>query len=273
MPKTLVVWIRKLCQSYRTTFPNQETLYGTTDGVSRPYRTCTDVSFRFRGGTISCNLGFETHLATPPSKNPFFPKPFPPGRFKPSKVYQRRPPLKPPIAKTLFHKSLPLAPMACPWARDLYKPLNMDNIQGYPNQMPTNVNKWLPKLPGNNVITTENHIYVMGRDMDNAGIDHEDVAMKLFTSSLTEEALDWFKGLPDNHITTYDAFSTLFKSKWSRKEDGGTLATQFNQIKKKENEMVKEFISRFDRLYNQIPIDYPPTTSSVRLLYMNAYEG
>jgi hypothetical protein len=139
--------------------------------------------------------------------------------------------------------------------------------------MPTKVNKWLPKFPGNNVITVEDHIYVMGRDMDNAGIDHEDVAMRLFASSLTEEALDWFKGLPDNHITSYDAFSNLFKRRWSRKEDGGTLGTQFNQIKKKENETVKEFISRFDRLYNQIPTDYRPTTSSVRLLYMNAFEG
>jgi hypothetical protein len=163
--------------------------------------------------------------------------------------------------------------MARPWARDLYKPLNMANIQGYPNKMPTEVNKWLPKFLGNNVITVEDHIYVMGRDMDNAGIDHEDVAMRLFTSSLTEEALDWFKGLPDNHITTYDAFSTLFKRRWSRKADGGTLGTQFNQIKKKENETVREFISRFDRLYNQIPTDYRPTTSSVRLLYMNAFEG
>jgi hypothetical protein len=99
--------------------------------------------------------------------------------------------------------------MARPWERDLYKPLNMTNIQGYPNQMPTNVNKWLPKFPGNNVITVEDHIYVMGRDMDNAGIDHEDVAMRLFASSLTEEALDWFKGLPDNHIMTYDAFFRL----------------------------------------------------------------
>jgi hypothetical protein len=146
--------------------------------------------------------------------------------------------------------------MAHPWERDLYKPLNMANIQGYPNQMPTEVNKWLPKFPGNNVITVEDHIYVMGQDMDHAVIDHEDVAMRLFASSLTKEALDWFKGLPDNHITTYDAFS-LFKRRWSRKADGGTLGTQFNQIKKKENEMVKEFISRFDRLYNQIPTTLP----------------
>ena len=57
------------------------------------------------------------------------------------------------------------------------------------------------------------------------------------------------------------------------KADGGTLATQFNQIKKKENETIGEFISRFDTLYNQIPIDYHPTTSLFCFLYMNAFEG
>jgi hypothetical protein len=139
--------------------------------------------------------------------------------------------------------------------------------------MLTHINKWLPNLPGNNVITMEDHIYVMGQDMDNAGIDHEYVAMKIFASSLTKEALDWFKGLPSNQVTTYDAFSTLFKSKWSRKVDGGKISTQFNQIKKMETEMVRKFISRFDRLYNQVPIDFHPSASSVRLLYVNAFEG
>ena len=67
------------------------------------------------------------------------------------------------------------------------------------------------------MITVEDHIYVIGWDMENACIDHEDVAMRLFASSLTEEALDWFKGLPDNQIKTYDAFTTLIKSRWPRK--------------------------------------------------------
>jgi hypothetical protein len=140
--------------------------------------------------------------------------------------------------------------MAHPWEKDLYKPLNMVNIQGYPNTMPKEINKWLPKFPGNNVITVEDHIYTMGRDMDNAGIEHEDVAMRLFASSLTEESLDWFRALPDNHITSYEAFAKLFKDRWSTKEDGGTLGAQFNQIKKREYETVKEFITRFDKLYN-----------------------
>jgi hypothetical protein len=37
--------------------------------------------------------------------------------------------------------------------------------------------------------------------------------------------------------------------------------------------MVREFISIFDRLYNQIPTYYRATTSSVHLLYMNLFEG
>jgi hypothetical protein len=109
--------------------------------------------------------------------------------------------------------------------------------------------------------------------MDNAGIEHEDVAMRLFDSSLTEEALDWFRGIPDNHLTSYEYFSNLFKRIWSTKKDGGTLVAQFNQIKKKENETVNEFNTRFDSLYSNISTEFHPTTTLVHLLYMNSFEG
>jgi hypothetical protein len=68
-------------------------------------------------------------------------------------------------------------------------------------------------------------------------------------------------------------FPTYSKEDGPRKVDGGTLGTQFNQIKKNENETMREFISIFDRLHSQIPTDYHPTTSSVHLLYMNSFEG
>jgi hypothetical protein len=109
--------------------------------------------------------------------------------------------------------------------------------------------------------------------MDNAGIEHEDVAMRLFASSFTEEALDWFRALPDNHITSYEDFSKLFKDRWLTNANGGTLGAQFNQIKKREYETIKEFITIFDKLYNQIPKDYRPMTSSNIFLYVNVFEG
>jgi hypothetical protein len=101
--------------------------------------------------------------------------------------------------------------------------------------MPKEINKWLPNFSGNNVITTEQHLHAIGRDMQNEGVEHEDVAMKLLATSLTEDAQRWFDGLPDDHLTTYEDFAKLFKTRWSLKKDSGMLMNQFNQIKKKEN--------------------------------------
>jgi hypothetical protein len=90
---------------------------------------------------------------------------------------------------------------------------------------------------------------------------------------LTEHAQRWFRGLPDNHIASYEDFTKLFKNRWTTKKDNGMLVAQFNQIKKKENETVSKFDARFDRLYSQIPTDLRPTAAVVRLLYMNAFDG
>jgi hypothetical protein len=42
------------------------------------------------------------------------------------------------------------------------------------------------------VINVEDHIYVMHQDMEILGIDHEDVSMRLFTSSLVGYVLYYF---------------------------------------------------------------------------------
>jgi hypothetical protein len=47
--------------------------------------------------------------------------------------------------------------------------------------------------------------------------------MKLLASSLTEYDHRWFKGLPGNHIASYEDFSKLFKNRWTMKKDNGML--------------------------------------------------
>jgi hypothetical protein len=171
-------------------------------------------------------------LATPPPYNLSSQKIIPPGRFKPSKVYRRNPPFNSHVVKTIFHGNIPFAPMALPLEKDLYKPFNMVVIARYPNTMPKESNKWLGKFPGNNVVTVEEHLYAIGRDMENEGVEHEDVAMELLATSLTKYAQRWFKCLPDDHLATYEYFSKLFKRRWETKKDSGMIMTQFNQIKK-----------------------------------------
>jgi hypothetical protein len=122
-------------------------------------------------------------------------------------------------------------------------------------------------------VTVEDDLYSIGQEMDNEKVKHEDVAMKLLASSLNEEALRWFRGLLDNHITSYEDFSKLFKSRWTTKKDSGMIVAQFNQINKKENETMSEFDTIFNTLYSHILIDLCPTTATIRLLYVNSFEG
>jgi hypothetical protein len=160
-----------------------------------------------------------------------------------------------------------------PWGKYIYKPLNMDTILEYPNTMLKESHKWLPKFPGNNVITVEDHLYAMGQCMENGEVEHVDVVMKLLASSLTKDAQRWFIGLLDNHIASYEYFSNLFKNRWTPKKYNRNLVAQFNQIKKKKNEAMSESRNRFERLYCQILTDICPTYATVCLLYMNSFDG
>jgi hypothetical protein len=72
--------------------------------------------------------------------------------------------------------------------------------------------------------------------LEDNGVEHEDVAMKLLASSLDEDAKKWFRSILDNHLQLYQAFTNFLKKRWTKKKDNGMLLMQFNQIKKKENE-------------------------------------
>jgi hypothetical protein len=85
--------------------------------------------------------------------------------------------------------------------------------------MPKESHKWLPKFTGNDVVTPEDHLYAIGVALLNEGVEHEDVVMRLLAMSLTEDAQRWFRGLPDNHLASYDDFAKLLKSRWSTKKD------------------------------------------------------
>jgi hypothetical protein len=104
-------------------------------------------------------------------------------------------------------------------------------------------------------------------------VEHEDVEMRLLASSLIEDAKRWFKGTHEYHITSYEDFSKLFKNIWTMKKDNGMRVAQFNQIKEKENETMSELNMGFDILYSQISTYLCPTTTVVRLLYINAFNG
>jgi hypothetical protein len=142
--------------------------------------------------------------------------------------------------------------MDFPLDRIIYKPSNMSTTHGYPNTMPKEYHKWLPKFIGNNVVIHEEHIDSIVVAMEYNSIEHGDVTMKLLAMSLNENAKKWYKGLPDNHLESYEAFANFFKGRWTKNKYSGMILMKFNQIKKKEKETVKEFYARFENFHNQI---------------------
>ena len=81
-----------------------------------------------------------------------------------------------------------------------YRQICFDGIPGFPNPIPQEMRKRLPKFAGNNVVTCEDHLRSFLDMMSDYEIEAEDVMMKLFVQSLTEDAREWFKRLPELSI-------------------------------------------------------------------------
>jgi len=70
---------------------------------------------------------------------------------------------------------------------------------------------------------------------------------------LEEGAKFCFRGLNDGNIKSWKDFHDAFMKTWSIRKDGGMLLIQLHEIKKKENETMKEFDDRFRKLDGNVP--------------------
>jgi len=99
---------------------------------------------------------------------------------------------------------------------------------------------------------------------ENINVEHLDVVLLLFVQSLDGEARKWFKGLPNNSIPTWEEMEHQFTQRWGEKRDHGYSLIEFNAIKKKSYESVVEFIKRFNKLYNDLPVEIKPSPTGAK---------
>jgi hypothetical protein len=79
--------------------------------------------------------------------------------------------------------------------------------------------------------------------------------------------------LPDANIKAMDQLEEVFLKRWSVEEDSNMLLTQLNEIRKSENESVREFHTKFERLLQQIPKIHHPGRDCFLFLYTKAFSG
>ena len=58
------------------------------------------------------------------------------------------------------------------------------------------------KFSRNNAISSEQHLRDFSDLLNDYEVEHEDVVIKLFVHSLTEDARDWFRIIPYDNITS-----------------------------------------------------------------------
>lgn len=70
-------------------------------------------------------------------------------------------------------------------------------------------NNWrslVPKFTGSSAITAEDHLRNFNAFVQDLDIAYEDLHMRFFMMSLTEEARDWFNGLPTAFVDSIQEF-------------------------------------------------------------------
>jgi len=99
-----------------------------------------------------------------------------------------------------------------------------------------------------------------------------DVVMRLFVQSLDGEARKWFKSLPNASITTSEELENYFTRKWGEKRNLEYLLIEFNAINKKPKEDISSFIKRFNKKYNNLPVEIKSPPAAAPVAFLGAFE-
>jgi hypothetical protein len=142
------------------------------------------------------------------------------------------------------------------WDSGNYKPLDMSNIPGYPQQMPFEYRNLLSEFTGGDRERVDYHMRNFWNFFLSYPIDDyvEDVVMKLFSATLFFNANEWYDNLPDASIMTMKKFEETFLKRWGiQLEDIPVLLEKLDHIKQAEDETVRDFHYRFENMLYQVP--------------------
>ena len=82
--------------------------------------------------------------------------------------------------------------------------------------------------------------------------------MRLSSQSLKGVVKKWFRSLTPESIVNSRVFEQMFLDRWEEKKIYVHMLTQYNQLRRENDESVKSFSSRFNMIYNSLPIQCKP---------------
>ena len=96
--------------------------------------------------------------------------------------------------------------------------------------------------------------------------------MRISTQTLTGEGKKWFKGLNVGNIADLVVFHRLFLNKWEKKKNPLKILSEFDAMKISPNELVQDYYTRYNSVYNSIPANLKPTPDSILLKFPDGFD-
>jgi hypothetical protein len=135
-----------------------------------------------------------------------------------------------------------------------------------------NYMKDLPKFTREGDLIAADHINFFNRFVDILGLEHQDMYSRLFVQTFEGQVRTWFPSLPPGSIISNDALEDLFLKQWGERKDHLYYLTKFGSLKKKGFETVMEFIQRFNKLYDKIPVEVKSSQPTAKVTFTRDFE-
>ena len=104
-------------------------------------------------------------------------------------------------------------------------------------------------------------------------IDEADVQMRLFAQNLTRDVKKWFKAFPANHIAYLANFQRLFTDRLERKKNPLQILSEYDNIRRAPNELVQDYCTRFNNIYNAIPAKIKPPPDLALINFPDGFDA
>jgi len=96
--------------------------------------------------------------------------------------------------------------------------------------------------------------------------------MRLFVQSLTGEVKKWFKTLRVSSITDIATFHRSFLDRWEVKKNPLQIFSEYENIRRIQGEIVQDYYTRFNNLYNAIPADIKPPQGLALIKFIDGFD-
>jgi hypothetical protein len=104
-------------------------------------------------------------------------------------------------------------------------------------------------------------------------VDEADVQMQLFTQILIGDVKKCFKALPAASIPDLVAFQRIFLDRWEVNKNPLQILLEYENIKRNQGEMVQDYCTRFNNLYNAIPTEIKPPQGLALIKFPDGFDA